>query len=192
MKIKIKNKEIREALNVETPEFPKYVTQIINLANQNSQGTRPKTVGQMSELIKVFPGKEIEQWQKWYISKHPEAIQNATQKILAMVENFKEAIVLIDKKMIEKWVKDLVFVQTFLGLSFQKALLKKIAEIKNTTCRVANKQEESRGIDGFIGDLPVSIKPETYKIKMALPEKLEAKIIFYSKVKDGIEADFDF
>ena len=192
MKIKIKNKEIREALNVETPEFPKYVTQIINLANQNSQGTRPKTVGQMSELIKVFPGKEIEQWQKWYISKHPEAIQNATQKILAMVENFQEAIVLIDKKMIEKWVKDLVFVQTFLGLSFQKALLKKIAEIKNTTCRVANKQEESRGIDGFIGDLPVSIKPETYKIKMALPEKLEAKIIFYSKVKDGIEADFDF
>lgn len=192
MKIKIKNKEIREALNVETPEFPKYVTQIINLANQNSQGTRPKTVGQMSELIKVFPGKEIEQWQKWYISKHPEAIQNATQKILAMVENFKEAIVLIDKKMIEKWVKDLVFVQTFLGLSFQKALLKKIAEIKNTTYRVANKQEESRGIDGFIGNMPVSIKPETYKIKMALPEKLEAKVIFYSKVKNGVEADFDF
>lgn len=192
MKIKIKNKEIREALNVETPEFPKYVTQIINLANQNSQGTRPKTVGQMSELIKVFPGKEIEEWQKWYISKHPEAIQNATQKILAMVENFKEAIVLIDKRMIEKWIKDLVFVQTFLGLSFQKALLKKIAEIKNTTYRVANEQEESRGIDGFIGDLPVSIKPETHKIKMALPEKLEAKIIFYSKVKDGVEADFDF
>lgn len=192
MKIKIKNKEIREALNVETPEFPKYVTQIINLANQNSQGTRPKNVGQMSELIKVFPGKEIEEWKKWYIEKHPEAIQNATQKILAMVDNFKEAIALIDKKMIEKWVKDLVFVQTFLGLSFQKALLKKIAEIKNTTYRVANEQEESRGVDGFIGDIPVSIKPETYKIKMALPENLEAKIIFYSKVKDGMEADFDF
>jgi len=65
MKVKVKNKEIREALNVETPEFPKYVTQIINLANQNSQATRPKNVGQMSELIKIFPGKEIEEWQKW-------------------------------------------------------------------------------------------------------------------------------
>lgn len=31
--------------------FPKYTTQIINIANQNAGGTRPKVVGQMSELI---------------------------------------------------------------------------------------------------------------------------------------------
>ena len=31
--------------------FPKYTTQIINQASQNMQATRPKVVGQMSELI---------------------------------------------------------------------------------------------------------------------------------------------
>jgi len=59
MKVKLTNKEIRESLNIETPEFPKYVTQIINLANQNAQGTRPNVVGQLSDLIQHFTGKNI-------------------------------------------------------------------------------------------------------------------------------------
>jgi len=40
--------------------FPKYTTQIINIANQNAQGTRPKVVGQMSELIEKCPNKSYE------------------------------------------------------------------------------------------------------------------------------------
>ena len=51
MKIKLTNEEIREYFDIESPEFPKYVTQILNLANRNAQGTRPKVVGQMSNLI---------------------------------------------------------------------------------------------------------------------------------------------
>lgn len=35
----------------EPKEFPKYTTQIMNIANQNAQGTRPEVVGQMSDLI---------------------------------------------------------------------------------------------------------------------------------------------
>lgn len=191
MKIKITNKEIRQSLNIETPDFPKHVTQILNLANQDAQGTRPKTVGQMSELIQLFPGKTITEWQKWYIEKHPEAIKNATQKISAMIENFKEAIGKINENIIEKWVSDLVLVQTFLGLRFQKAILEKIAKSKNATFKLANIQEEARGIDGFINDMPVSIKPDSYKTKMALSEKIDTKIIFYTKTKNGIELEFD-
>jgi hypothetical protein len=32
-------------------DFPKYTTQLLNLANQNAQGTRPRVVGQVSELV---------------------------------------------------------------------------------------------------------------------------------------------
>ncbi|MCD6385033.1 hypothetical protein J7M23_04570 [Candidatus Sumerlaeota bacterium] len=45
MKVKIGIKEIRKYLDIETPEFPKYVSPLINLANQYAQGTRPKVVG---------------------------------------------------------------------------------------------------------------------------------------------------
>ncbi len=190
MIIKIKNKEIRECLNIETPEFPKYATQILNLANQNSQGTRPKVVGQMSELIQQFRGKTVQEWEEWYLKKHPEAISNATKKILEMVKNLKISTDKIDQKMTKKWVKELVIIQTFLGLKFQEAVLKKIAGKLKTTYRLAAVNEESKGIDGYIGNTPVSIKPETYGTKSYLPEKIETKIIFYKKIKDGLEIDF--
>jgi hypothetical protein len=54
---------------------------------------------------------------------------------------------------------------------------------------LADPYEESRGIDGFIGNTPVSIKPASYKSKNMLNEKIEAKMIFYSKKKDRIEVD---
>ncbi|WP_293448839.1 MjaI family restriction endonuclease [Persephonella sp.] len=50
MELKIKIDEIKKLMEIETPEFPKYATQIINLANQNAQATRPRVVGQMSKL----------------------------------------------------------------------------------------------------------------------------------------------
>ena len=190
MKIKLTSEEIRKHLDIESPEFPKYVTQILNLANQNAQGTRPKIVGQMSELIKEFDGKTIQEWEPWYLNKNPRAIENATNKILDMVENLKSAVGKIDGTMIETWVKDLVIIKTFLGLRFQEAILKKGAELKETTYRAANAQEEARGIDGWIGDMPVSIKPDTYEVKKSLPEEIPVKIVFYQKLKDGIEVDY--
>ncbi len=174
-------------MDVETPEFPKYVTQILNLANQNAQRTRPKVVGQMSELIKKFPDKTLDEWEKWYIEKHPEAIGIATKKILYMVENLKGAITEIDEEMVRKWVRDLVIVKTFLGLKFQEAIIKKVAKQLSVDYRVSTPEEESKGIDGFIKGIPISIKPTTYSSKDMLSESIEGQIIFYEKEKTGIK-----
>ena len=54
---KIKNAELIKEISGEAKTFPKDTTQIINLANQNSQRTRPK-VGHLSELIQECPHKE--------------------------------------------------------------------------------------------------------------------------------------
>src|SRR3989337_1900337 len=144
MKIKLTSNEIRKILDIESPEFPKYVAQILNLANRNAQATRPRVVGQMSELIKEFDGQTFRQWEEWYLRKNPKAIENAPSK-----------------EMVTKWVEDLVIIKTFLGLRFQEAILKKGAELKGTTYRLALPDDESKGIDGYIGSTPVSIKPET-------------------------------
>ncbi len=63
-KIKISNEEIKELLGAPQFDFPKYSTQIINLANRNARGTRPNVVGQMSELIQEFPGYTIQEWER--------------------------------------------------------------------------------------------------------------------------------
>lgn len=191
MLIKIKNEELIKELVGEIKDFPLYTTQLINLANQNAQGTRPRVVGQLTELINECPEKTYEGWKKWYLSKYPNAIEDATERINEMMDNLKKAIKSIDKLMIKRWVEDLVLEKTFIGLRFQEAILKKVASIKNTDYRPAEPNEESQGIDGFIGSIPVSIKPITYKTKDALREEIKIKIIFYNKTKSGLEIDAD-
>ena len=190
MKIKITTKEIREYLNIETLEFPKYVAPLINLANQYAQGTRPRVVGQMSELIQEFEGKTLLEWEGWYLEKNPEAIKNATDKILQKLEEFKDSLNKIDRATVEKWVRDLIIAKTFAGLRFQEAILKKGAEIKGTDYHFAEPDEESKGIDGYIGSIPVSIKSHTYEVKASLPEHIGVRIIYYRKIDDGIEVDY--
>ena len=191
-KVKIKNHELTQDLVGIPIEFPKYTTQLMNLANQNAQGTRPKVVGQMSDLIQEFGGKKYDDWVKWYQRKMPNAVDDATEKIYEMVQKLKDAVILIDKEMVNKWAKDLIFTKTFVGLCFQESILKKVAERKNEKYRLATPAEESTGIDGFIGKKPISIKPKTYKTKDMYGEQIEADIIYYDKKKDGISIEFEF
>jgi hypothetical protein len=191
LRITISNDELRAILSGEPPELPKYTTQLINLANQNAQGTRPKVVGQMSELIQQFDGRTLAEWEAWYLERFPDAIDTAVQRISQMLENFKGALDKIDRDLIEKWVRDLVIVQTFIGLRCQVAILQAVAEARGMTWRLAMPEEEAQGIDGYIGNEPVSIKPETYDVKAALPETIKVKIIRYRKLKTGIEVEFE-
>lgn len=191
MKIKISNEEIREYLNVQPPESPKYTTQIINLANQNAQGTRPKVVGQLSDLIQKFPGRSMVEWEEWYLKQNPDAVRVATDKILEMVQSLRDAISKIDRDLVEQWVRDLVIVKTFIGLRSQEAILKRVSGIKRCDYRLATPEEEARGIDGYVGEQPVSIKPDTYKAKRSLSEEIAVNFIYYTKLKDGIEIEFE-
>lgn len=144
----------------------------------------------MSELILEFEGKTLPEWEKWYLEKKPEAIKNATEKILQKLKELKNSLNKIDRTSVEQWVRDLVIVKTFAGLRFQEAILKKGAEIKGTDYRLSEPPDESKGVDGYIGDIPVSIKPHTYEVKASLPEHIDIKVIYYRKTDDGIEVDY--
>ena len=146
---------------------------------------------QMSDLIQEFEGTALSEWEKWYLESHPDAIDNATEKVYAMVTLFKDAILKIDKETVREWIEELVVVKTFSGLKFQEAILKKISIHFKKPYRLAKPDEESKGIDGFIGDMPISIKPITYKTKMGLNEEISVPIVFYDKKKSEIVIEFD-
>lgn len=190
-KFKISNDEIAELSNAPQYQFPKYVTQVINLVNSNAGGTRPKVVGQMSELIKEFDGKTIDEWIEWYTERYPDAVNDATEKIWTMYETMKPAFNTITKEIVENWVKDLVYGKTFCGLKFQTVIISSIAKQIDKCWREANPEEEAEGIDGFIGDKPLQIKPITYKLEARLPETINVPIVYYDKKKDGISIDYN-
>jgi len=78
-------------------------------------------------------------------------------------------------------------VKTFLGLRIQEPILKYISHRLGEEYKLATSEEESRGIDGYIGDCTISIKPTTYKEKEGIAEEHPAGdvIIFYEKDKEN-------
>ena len=190
-KLKLQNSEVEKLSNASQYDFPKYATQFINLINSNAQGTRPNVVGQMSELIQEFDGHTLDEWIKWYTERNPDAVANATKRIYATYEKMRDAFNAIDKQMIENWVKDLVYTKTFCGLKFQGAIIAAIANELGKAWRLANIEEESKGIDGYIGDQPIQIKSDTYKLESRLGETIDVPIVYYTKKKDGISINYN-
>ena len=195
MNYTLKNESIESYNESESYTFPKYTSQLINWANQNAQGTRPVVVGQMSELFPEFMASDsemtIDGWREWYTNRYPDAFEKATDKIYAQVQNLRNAIPLIDRDMVKHWVEDLVIYKTFNGLYVQKAILASLAEKTGETYRLATPEEESKGIDGFVGNIPYSIKPDTYKTMGRLSEVINVKMIYYTKTKTGLKIEVE-
>ena len=195
MKYTIKNQDIQSFNESDITIFPKYTSQLINWANQNAQGTRAKIVGQMSDLFPEFMNSvdeiTIENWEEWYLDKYPDSIENASVKIYEQIKNLQKAIKLIDENMVRDWVKDLVIFKTYNGLYVQKSIIASLAQKSHKEYRLANSSEESVGIDGFVGGVPYSIKPDTYKTMGRLSESISVKMIYYTKTKTGLNIEVE-
>lgn len=190
MKIILKSAEVRELLDAPSPKLPTYVSPILNLANRFAAGTRPKVVGQMSELIQEFDGRSLDDWAVWHQERHPDAVAEAVRLIRNKISEFRRVIDNITDDMIELWVKDLVLVKTFIGLKFQEAILKKVADASRLDYSLASPDQEARGIDGVVGDREVSIKPTSWKDQVIQQENLQGVLIYYQKTDDGLEIEF--
>ncbi len=103
-----------------------------------------------------------------------------------MLQKIRDALAGIDRDMVRAWTEDLVLVKTFVGLRVQGAIMAAVARRRGEEYRPAQASEESRGVDGYIGQVPVSVKPHTFRARPH-PEGLEAdEIIYYEKLDDGL------
>jgi hypothetical protein len=185
--------EVREALDCpEAPKFPKYVAPLLNMANQFSQATRPRHVGQQSDLVREFDGETLIEYRAYYNKRHPKAVKQAAKKVHAMLRLMRQAINSVTPDMVERWVEDLVVDKSFVGLKAQDALVAMVAERLGEEWRASTAQEESQGIDAYIGERPVSVKPSTYRqTRAAKQEVIDADFLFYEKTTAGFEVDFE-
>ncbi len=190
-KDRISNQEIQRLVAPNSPEFPKYVTQLLNLVNNNAQGTRPSVVGQMTELLTKSKARTVAEWRSYYDKEKPNGIAAATDKIKRKLVEMQSAMASITDEMVESWVEDLVYTKTFTGLRVQEVILSYLAEqMGNVEYKVATAEEESQGIDGWIKDLPIQVKPSTYKPMARLSEVIEVPIVYYEKKKEGLFIEY--
>tara|TARA_Y100000590_G_C15626404_1_gene979520 strand:+ start:120 stop:719 length:600 start_codon:yes stop_codon:yes gene_type:complete len=184
----IKNEIVKDSLGIPEILFPKYTTQLINLAGSNAAATRPKIVGQMSDLTVKSKARTLNEWRNYYTKSRPEAHKAAADKIENMIDNLREAMKLIDRNLIEMWVDDLLINKTFFGFGAQDVILEEMAKRTGLSLKQSSASDESKGIDGYLGSHPVSVKPTTYKQKV-LEENISCPIIYYQKTSYGIRID---
>lgn len=169
--------------NEEEIKFDKYVSPFLNWLNSvaGSQ-TGPKKVGQLSELFQLFLNfceenkteKTLENWKKFYLNNQKINVRvkseyklyagidlrnQAITNIFNLFLSFqKELFTKIDKKVIEKWVDNLLFDKTFKGMMLEKPIalisIKKILELEFPDEKLdrkkifkSNPNQESKGID---------------------------------------------
>jgi hypothetical protein len=189
--IKLKYKEIRALLEIEPVEYGKYVGPLINLANRFAGGTKPRVVGQMTELIKEFTGRHYTEWEAWYLKKHGSRLEQAREKISDMLKKMSRAFDGITDADIDIFVKDLVLIKTFIGLRLQEVILKSIAAKEGKPWRWASPDEEARNIDGFVGEWSVSIKPKTYNYVTTQDEIVVDLLVRYEKTRSGVVIEYE-
>lgn len=195
MDIKIDNGAIAQINGTESPSLPRYTSGLINLANQTCQATRPSKVGQMSEIVADYIAQaenpDIEGWKQWHNDLWPDSAERASEAIYGHIEKLREALDAITPELVSLWVEDLLFNKTFGGLYVQPAVLAAVADALGLPHRGSTPAEEARGIDGYIGQTPVSVKPASYAAMGGLNEAIAAPIIRYEKTKKGLTVSFD-
>ena len=192
MKIRLTPQDLRGRLIGSRPAYEKYVSPLINLANRFAQATRRNQVGQVSELIRECPAQDYGAWREWYLARYPMAIDQATDRIVSMLDRMRDAMHDIDRETVRRWVTELVLEQTFVGLRVERAILEEAAHKLGMALRLSSREDVSRGIDGYLDGRPISVKPSTYKTMDALSETINARMIYYEKTSNGtIVADLD-
>lgn len=160
--LKLTAKNYRGVSQRSIREWPKYSTQLLNIANQNCKGTDIKLIGSMKELWLEMRGQGIRgtlsNWKKFYLSKKgKKVLKQSSEKVYDMLKKMK--IHWIDEEMCHDYIKEMVFNKTHMGMAGEEMAVEAVAKYFKMKYHFSNAQEEAQGIDAWIGNVPVQVKP---------------------------------
>jgi hypothetical protein len=162
--IKLTATDFKDVVKRDRCEFPLNTKPILNIATQNSQCTRKKIVGSMKEMFIDFQasgaGMSVDDWETWYYANGgADKIQAATDKLYAYLNKMPLDHSVFTRELAQTYILDLVINKTHYGMSGEYYAVLATAKHFGLEHRFSTAEEESRGIDAWIGDKPVQIKP---------------------------------
>lgn len=191
--VRISKEEREKLVRGEQPDFPKYTSQLLNLANQNAQSTRPRVVGKVNDMIdefeKEYPNGTYEDWVVFYEQEYDgnERIDQGAEKLYLMIQKMKEALETIDKEMAHRYIEELVLYKSYMDNDIVEVCLKKLSSVYNTEYEIAHKQQ----VDGFISGHPIRIVSLRDATDTESSRKNNYSTVYYTinKSNDSIEID---
>ena len=161
--IKLTAKNYNNSIAPHRREWPKYSTQLLNIATQNCQALRAKFVGSMKEtwleMKKQNLAGTLDTWTDYYNSTHgTDGLVEASKKTFVMIKAM--GITRIEEAMCLDYIKEVVYNKTHMGMGGEETAVQVVADYYKLPYRWSTAEEESRGIDAWIDDKPVQVKPE--------------------------------
>jgi hypothetical protein len=164
--IKLTAKHFASVTKRHRSEFPVNTKPILNIAVQNSRCTRVEVVGSMKEFFSEFlkdkkVGKSVDDWESWYYTNKngKQRIQDSTDVLLAYLNKMPLDHKVFTRDIAKAYVLDLVINKTHYGMSGEYHAIAAAAKYFKLPHRYSTAEEEKQGIDGWIGEYPVQVKP---------------------------------
>jgi hypothetical protein len=161
--IKISAKSFQAVTQRNRGEFPLYSKPILNIATQNSKATQVKIVGSMKDQWMQFMatrGRSVSDWEIWYMANGGQTkIDQATDKLYEMLSKMPVDHSVFTRDLANRYILDLVINKTHYGMSGEYHAVLAVAAYFDLPHRFSTAEEESQGIDAWIGNHPVQVKP---------------------------------
>jgi hypothetical protein len=184
MKKSIENSETKALEILKGVKFSEHISHFLNYANRYGYGTRDDVVGFTSNMIREYEPTSLEEWKKKHLLKYRNWRSKARKRIKSKLNEYSQIINSIDDKIIDDWIEDLVYLKTYQGYRIEKLIRLHLGREYNAYTRKPTVDEEKKGIDGYVGECPISVKPKGYPRKN-LKENLNGVLILY-ELKSGV------
>lgn len=183
--IKLTGRHYKNKITPTRRDWPKYSTQILNIAGQNSQAFRSQFVGHCKDTWLKMRSEGIKgtltEWTNYYNSEHgSDGLVTAGEKIYSMI--VKMQVGGITKDMCIDYVKEVVYNKTHMGMGGEEVAVRVVADYYNLPHRFSTAKEESQGIDGWAGKYPIQVKPHDSAFKGHVhnhPDKDKVLLVTY-------------
>lgn len=157
--------------------IPKNFYNVVNKLNESSQATKSKNIGQMSEIVPEFLGEfpygDHNDFEVYYNKKYPgryakclKIFKDYSCKCFSeflsrtLEECLNDEIL---NNYLDNWFYNFVIVSNFYGFAYHKICIEAVAKEKGLPYKISTSEQESKNIDAFIGTIPYSVKPLSWK-----------------------------
>lgn len=184
-KLRISSEEREIIVRGTREEYPKYVSQLLNLANQNAQATRAEYVGKMNDILREFdsthPEGTYDDWVDFYMSGYngDEKISHSAERLYDMVEKMREAMQEIDEEDAERYVSQLVLYKTYMGNDIDEVIARKLEQVYSREVQLTPKD----WVAGYIDDISFVLQSLDDGVKTKSPEN--AVTVYYRVESDN-------
>jgi len=145
----------------------------------------------MKELFTEFLSKEyktVTEWETFYTANGGvDRIERATDKLHSMLNKMPVDHAIFSRDLAKNYIIDLVIYKTHFGMSGEYYAVLATAKHYNMALRWSNAAEESQGIDAWLDNFPVQVKPhDSHKVNHVRnhADTTKTLVITYESKKD--------